>query len=189
MDLFSILVIAVGLAMDAFAVSVASGVSIKKMGLRQTLTIAASFAIFQALMPVIGWSAGLSFRTYIGGYAHWIAFGLLAGIGVKMIYEAFRLEEDEAIETTMPFSRLLLLSIATSIDALAVGLSFSVLNVTILAPALIIGFVTGGISHAGIIIGRKVGHLFEGKIEIIGGVILILIGLKILLEHLFSAPL
>lgn len=182
MDYFSILVIAVGLAMDAFAVSVACGVTIKQMGLRQTLTIAASFALFQALMPIVGWLAGLGFRDYIAAYDHWIAFGLLAGIGFKMIYEAGRLEEDEEIDA-MSGGRLLLLSLATSIDALAVGLSFSLLNITILTPALIIGFVTGGLSHGGIILGRKVGHLFEGKIEIIGGIILILIGLKILLEH------
>ncbi len=184
MDFFSIVVVAVGLAMDAFAVSVASGVTIKDIGLRQTLTIAASFAIFQALMPIIGWFAGLSFRNYIAAYDHWIAFGLLAGIGLKMIYEARKLEDDEKVEPVMTGVRLLLLSIATSIDALAVGLSFSILNITILTPALIIGFITGGMSHAGIILGRKVGHLFEGKIEIVGGVILILIGLKILFEHL-----
>jgi putative Mn2+ efflux pump MntP len=162
MGLFSTLVIAVGLGMDAFAVSVASGVAMKGMGLRQTLTIAASFAIFQALMPVLGWSAGLSFRNYIAAYDHWIAFGLLAGIGLKMIYEARRLEEGRQSEPVMTGGRLLLLSIATSIDALAVGLSFAVLNITILTPALIIGFVTGGMSHAGIILGRKVGHIFEG---------------------------
>lgn len=183
MDFFSIIVIAVGLAMDAFAVSVASGVTMKQMGLRQTLTIAASFALFQAFMPVIGWFAGLSFRNYIAAYDHWIVFGLLAGIGIKMIYESRRREDDEEVKPVMSGGRLLLLSIATSIDALAVGLSFAILSINILAPALIIGFVTGGLSHAGIILGRKVGHLFEGKIEIIGGVILILIGLKILLQH------
>lgn len=183
MDLFSILVIAVGLAMDAFAVSVACGVTIKQMGRRQTLTIAASFALFQGIMPIIGWLAGLGFREHITAYNHWIAFGLLAGIGIKMIFEAGRLEEKEKVEPSMSGGRLLLLSFATSIDALAVGLSFSVLNITILTPALVIGFVTGGLSHGGIILGRKVGHLFEGKIEIIGGVILILIGLKILLQH------
>ncbi len=183
MDFFSIIVIAVGLAMDAFAVSVACGVTIKDMGLRQTLTIAASFALFQAFMPVIGWLAGLSFREYIGAYDHWIAFVLLAGIGVKMIYEAGQLEEEENEKSFMSGGRLLLLSIATSIDALAVGLSFSILNITILTPALVIGFITGGLSHGGIILGRKVGHLFEGKIEVIGGIILILIGLKILLQH------
>lgn len=188
MDLFSILVIAVGLAMDAFAVSVACGVTIKHIGLRQTLTIAASFALFQAFMPMLGWLAGLSFREYIASYDHWIAFGLLAGIGLKMIYEAGQLEEEEEAEPGMSAGRLLLLSIATSIDALAVGLSFSILNITILTPALIIGFVTGGMSHGGIIIGSRVGHLFEGKIEIAGGIVLILIGLKILLQHTVLAP-
>lgn len=188
MDLFSTLVIAVGLGMDAFAVSVASGVAIKQMGLRQTLTIAASFALFQGLMPILGWSAGLSLRSYIADYDHWIAFGLLAGIGLKMIYEARKLEDDKPSDPVMTGGRLLLLSIATSIDALAVGLSFAILNIVIFTPALIIGFVTGGMSHAGIILGRKVGHLFEGKIEIIGGIILILIGLKILLEHTVLAP-
>jgi len=187
MDFFSILVISVGLAMDAFAVSVACGVTITRMDLRQTLKIAASFALFQALMPIIGWSAGLGFREYIAAYDHWIAFGLLAGIGLKMIYEARKLEKDaersEELDTVMTAGRLLLLSIATSIDALAVGLSFAVLNITILTPALIIGFITGGMSHAGIILGRRVGHLLEGKVEIIGGVILILIGVKILFEH------
>lgn len=187
MDFFTILVISVGLAMDAFAVSVACGVTITSIGLRQTLTIAASFALFQAFMPVIGWSAGLGFRGYIEPYDHWIAFVLLAGIGLKMIYEARQLEGDDGdnnIDAVMTAGRLLLLSIATSIDALAVGLSFSILNITILTPALIIGFITGGMSHAGIILGRKVGHLLEGKVEIIGGVILILIGLKILFEHI-----
>jgi putative Mn2+ efflux pump MntP len=187
MDFFSILVIAVGLGMDAFAVSVACGVTITRIGLRQTLTIAASFALFQALMPVVGWSAGLTFRIYIEPWDHWVAFGLLAGIGLRMIYESRRLEdheEDSAVDPVMTAGRLLLLSIATSIDALAVGLSFAILDITILTPALIIGFITGGMSHGGIILGRKVGHLLEGKVEIIGGVILILIGLKILFEHL-----
>ncbi len=130
----------------------------------------------------------MSFRNYIAAYDHWIAFGLLAGIGLRMIYEARRLEDDKPSELVMTGGRLLLFSIATSIDALAVGLSFAILNIVIFTPALIIGFVTGGMSHAGIILGRKVGHLFEGKIEIIGGIILILIGLKILLEHTVLAP-
>jgi len=187
MDFFTILVIAVGLAMDAFAVSVACGVTIKHIGLRQTLTIAASFALFQALMPVVGWSAGLGFREAIAAYDHWLAFALLAGIGGKMIVEGRQLEpgaERSGIDSAMTAGRLLLLSIATSIDALAVGLSFSILNITIITPALIIGIITGGMSHAGILLGRKVGHLLRGKVEIIGGVILILIGGKILFEHL-----
>lgn len=169
--------------MDAFAVSVASGVTIKAMRIRQTLVIALSFGMFQGIMPIIGWMAGIGFRDYIADYDHWLAFGLLVAIGAKMIYESFQLEDDECGEFCMTGGRLLLLSIATSIDALAVGLSFSFLNVTILTPALIISIVTFVLSYAGIMIGRKVGHLFEGKIEIAGGVVLILIGFKILLEH------
>ncbi len=183
MDFFSIFVIAVGLSMDAFAVSVASGVTIKAMRLRQTIIIALSFGLFQGVMPIIGWMAGHGFRHYIAAYDHWLAFGLLVAVGAKMIYESFQLEEDECDEFCMTGGRLLLLSIATSIDALAVGLSFSFLNITILTPALIISLVTFVISYAGIIIGRRIGHLFEGKIVIAGGVVLILIGLKILLEH------
>lgn len=183
MDLFTVFIIAVGLAMDAFAVSVASGVTIKNMHLRQTLTIALSFGLFQGIMPIIGWLAGVSFRDYIADYDHWLAFGLLVAIGAKMIYESFQLEDDECGEFCMTGGRLLLLSIATSIDALAVGLSFSFLNVTILTPALIISVVTFILSYAGIIMGQRIGHLFEGKIEIVGGIVLILIGFKILLDH------
>lgn len=187
MDFFSILVIAVGLAMDAFAVSVASGVTIKAMRLRQTVTIAFSFGLFQGIMPVIGWLAGVGFRDYIADYDHWLVFILLVAIGAKMIYEARRLEEDECDEFCMTGGRLFFLSVATSLDALAVGLSFSLLNVNILTPALIIGAVTFTLSYAGIIFGRRMGHLFEGRIEIVGGVILILIGLKILLQHTIYA--
>lgn len=183
MDFFATLVIAFGLAMDAFAVSVASGVTISQMGLRQTLTIALSFGLFQGVMPIIGWLAGLGFRDYISAFEHWVAFGLLVAIGAKMIYESFQLEEDTCNEFCITGGRLLLLSIATSIDALAVGLSYSLLDVTIFLPALIIGLVTLVLSYLGIIIGQRMGHLFEGKIEIAGGVILILIGFKILLEH------
>jgi len=183
MDFFSILVIAVGLAMDAFAVSVASGVTITAMGLRQTMTIALSFGLFQGIMPIIGWLAGIGFRDYIAAYDHWLAFLLLTAIGAKMIYESFQLEEDHCDEFCMTGGRLFLLSVATSIDALAVGLSFSFLNITILTPALIIGVVTFLLSYLGIILCQRIGHVFEGKIEIAGGIVLILIGLKILLEH------
>lgn len=183
MHFFSTLTIAFGLAMDAFAVSVASGVTVKAMGLRQTMTIAFSFGLFQGIMPIVGWLAGVGFRESIAAYDHWIAFLLLAAIGAKMIYESFQLEQDHCDEFCMTGGRLFLLSLATSIDALVVGLSFSLLNVTILAPALIIGVVTFLLSGLGIILGRRVGHVFEGKIEIAGGVILILIGVKILIDH------
>ncbi len=187
MDFLSTLVIAFGLAMDAFAVSVASGVTITAMGLRQTVTIALSFGLFQGIMPVIGWLAGIGFREYIAAYDHWLAFVLLVAIGAKMIYESFQLEEDHCDEFCMTGGRLFLLSMATSIDALAVGLSFSLLNITILTPALIIGVVTFLLSYLGILLGRRVGHFFEKKIEIAGGIILILIGVKILCEHTIFA--
>ena len=186
MSFYSAFVIAIGLAMDAFAVSIASGVTIKQMRLRQTLAIALSFGIFQGIMPILGWLAGLGFREYIAAYDHWLAFLLLAGVGAKMIYESFQLEEDDCDEFCMTGGRLLLLSIATSLDALAVGLSFSFLDITIFLPALMIGVVTFILSYAGVILGQKVGHLFEGKIEIVGGIILIGIGFKILLEHLIA---
>jgi putative Mn2+ efflux pump MntP len=185
MSFYSTFIIALGLAMDAFAVSIASGVTIQQMRLRQTLTIALSFGFFQGIMPILGWMAGLGFREHIAAYDHWLAFLLLAGVGAKMIYESFQLEDDECDEFCMTGGRLLLLSIATSIDALAVGLSLSFINVTIFLPALMIGVVTFILSYAGVMIGKKAGHLFEGKIEIAGGLILIGIGFKILLEHLF----
>ena len=123
MTFLSAFVIAVGLAMDAFAVSIASGVTIKQMGLRQTFIIALSFGLFQGIMPIIGWLSGIGFRDYIAAYDHWLAFGLLLAVGAKMIYESFQLEEDSCDEFCMTGGRLFLLSVATSIDALAVGLS------------------------------------------------------------------
>lgn len=183
MDLITILLIAVGLAMDAFAVAVASGISLKRHRARHALRIAAFFGAFQAIMPVLGWLAGLTLQDYIAGIDHWIAFGLLVGIGVKMIVEAFKLEEDEKDPSDMNLHLLFLLSIATSIDALAVGLSFAFLEISIATPAIIIGVVTFVLALIGVHLGSRVGHLFENKIEIIGGAILIGIGAKILLEH------
>ena len=184
MDFFSTFVIAVGLAMDAFAVSIASGVTIQRMAHRQAATIALSFGLFQGIMPIIGWFSGVGFRSYIAAFEHWLAFGLLVAIGAKMIYESFHLEEDAQDAFSMTGGRLLLLSIATSIDALTIGVSFSFLHADIYLPALMIGVVTFILSYGGIIIGSTFGHLFEKKIEIIGGVILILIGFKILFEHI-----
>ncbi|HOW28588.1 MAG TPA: manganese efflux pump MntP family protein [Elusimicrobiota bacterium] len=184
MDLLTTLLIAIGLSMDAFAVAVASGIALNNLKTKDALTIATSFGLFQAVMPVLGWWTGLSLRQFISGIDHWIAFGLLSAIGVKMIYEATRLDDDEKPMSSLRFRVLLLLAIATSIDALAVGLSFAFLHVPIIAPSLIIGAVTFVLSFAGVYLGRRVGHLFENKIEILGGLILIGIGLKILLQHL-----
>lgn len=186
MDLVSIVIIAVALSMDAFAVSITNGIIIKNICLKNHLKIALFFGLFQGVMPVIGWAGGSYFRSYIELYDHWLAFGLLAIIGGKMIHEAFSFEEKEKAAKTncLHFPTLLLMSVATSIDALAAGISFAVLDVDILMPAVIIGLITALMSFIGIKIGDTVGHLFENRIEIIGGLMLIAIGVKVLVEHL-----
>ncbi len=184
MDTLTILFIAVGLAMDAFAVSITCGVSMVKLRVRSALRIALAFGGFQALMPVMGYLAGLSIRTFMVSVDHWIAFSLLVFIGCKMIYESFSMDGDGKKRNADDALTLLGLSIATSIDALAVGFSLSLLKVDIIAPALIIGVVTFLISFAGTYIGTRVGHLFERKVEVLGGLILIGIGIKILVVHM-----
>lgn len=186
MSFLTIVLIALGLSMDAFAVAVANGVSLKQCRAKHALLIASFFGAFQAIMPIIGWLAGLSLKNFISNIDHWIAFGLLAFIGGKMILESLELKEAGGRNQDLCLKRLFLLSIATSIDAVAVGLSFAFINVSIAAPALIIGIVTFVVSFMGVFIGKKVGHFFENKIGIIGGVILIGIGLKILIEHLIT---
>jgi putative Mn2+ efflux pump MntP len=176
--------IAFGLAMDAFAVSIASGVTIKHLRIRNALTIAAFFGSFQAFMPLIGWLAGLTLRDFISGVDHWVAFGLLNGIGFKMIYESCKVESIERKINPLNIFVLLILSVATSIDALAVGLSLSFLKIAIAIPALVIGTVTFLLTLLGVFVGSRVGHFFEKKIEILGGLMLIGIGIKILIEHL-----
>jgi putative Mn2+ efflux pump MntP len=183
-DTLTILFIAVGLAMDAFAVSITCGVSMVKLRVRSALRIALAFGGFQALMPVMGYLAGLSIRAFMESVDHWIAFSLLVFIGCKMIYESFSMDADEKKRDADDALTLLGLSIATSIDALAVGFSLSLLKVDIIAPALIIGAVTFLISFAGTYIGTRVGHLFERKVEVLGGLILIGIGIKILIQHM-----
>ena len=184
MDAFSIICIAFGLAMDAFAVSITSGVTIKYLRINSALTIATCFGSFQAVMPLIGWLAGLSLRDVISGFDHWIAFGLLSSIGFKMIYESCKGESSEREINTLSVFALLILSVATSIDALAVGISLSFLKISIAIPAIIIGIVTFLLTLFGVFIGNRFGHFFENKIEIVGGLILIGIGIKILIEHL-----
>lgn len=183
MNILTIFFIAFALAMDAFAVSVASGVIIRSQKIKKALVIGAMFGGFQMFMPVIGYGAGYTFRLYITAFDHWIAFGLLVAIGIKMIYEAMRLEVIKQSALEISGFRLLGLSIATSIDALAVGVSFSFLKVAIFLPVLIIGAVTFSTSFLGVLLGNKFGGLFKKKIEILGGLILVVIGIKILLEH------
>lgn len=187
MDLLGIFVIAVGLAMDAFAVSVSAGTMTLKDKLKTAAVLASAFGFFQALMPIIGWYAGTFFAWLIIGYAHYVAFVLLAFIGAGMIKEG--LTDDGAGGNEMPQdfgkpSVVLLLAIATSIDALAVGISFAVLEEPILIPAIIIGIVTFVISVIGLCLGDKLSEKSRSKAEIFGGIILILVGLKILLENI-----
>lgn len=171
--------------MDAFAVSITSGITIRHLRVKHALKIALFFGFFQAIMPVIGWLLGVSVRHAISGFDHWIAFGLLNIIGGKMIYESFKLQPNKEEIDPQNIYVLFLLSIATSIDALAIGLSLSFLKVAIIFPAIIIGIITFLLSFFGVHIGNKVGHFFEKKIEMIGGLVLIGIGFKILIEHLF----
>ncbi|MBN2324132.1 MAG: manganese efflux pump [Spirochaetes bacterium] len=170
--------------MDAFAVSIASGVTIKELRLEHALRIALFFGGFQAFMPLLGWLAGGTLSDATATVDHWIIFGILLFIGGKMIYESVRIKENERRIDCTKVSVLLFLSLATSIDALAAGFSFAFLDLGIVRPVLVIGGVTFCLSLAGVYIGDRIGHLFESKIEIVGGIVLIGVGIKILVEHL-----
>ena len=184
MELWELFMIAVGLAMDAFAVSLSNGMAIPNLRLRDALKFGFFFGLFQALMPLIGWAAGHLFSSYITAFDHWIAFALLGYIGAKMIYDVIRGGDEEAQGSTQ-FSILIVLAVATSIDALAVGISLAMAgNVNILTAVLLIGVITFTLSAAGVKIGNVFGSRFEKKAQTAGGVILVLLGLKILLEHL-----
>jgi putative Mn2+ efflux pump MntP len=184
MDVLAIVLIAIGLAMDALAVSIAKGIAIERNRRQSAVLLASFFGGFQMMMPAIGYFVGLSFREIVMGIDHWIAFGLLALIGSKMIYDSTR-KEGERENDTIHLHSLVILSIATSIDALMVGLSFALLQTSILEPILTIGIVTFSLSLIGFLFGCGLGKVFGNRIKIVGGLILIGIGLRILLEHLF----
>lgn len=187
MSIISIFLIGLGLAMDAFAVSLTLGMNTtKKDKLGMALKASIFFGGFQGLMPFIGWAIGISFADSIEKIDHWVAFILLALIGGKMIFEAIK-EEDTAKKQEKGYSnkRFLILAIATSIDALAVGISFAFLNVNIVSAIIIIAIITFILCMIGVYLGKALGKLFGAKAEIIGGAILIIIGIKILIEHLF----
>ena len=173
--------------MDAFAVAVCKGLKMQKLNLKQTAIISLFFGGFQALMPFIGWALGVGFRSYIESFDHWIAFILLMFIGGKMAYESFK-NEDDANDCGFDIKELLVMAIATSIDALAVGIAFAMDNIDTLTEILlsiaIIGITTFVLSAIGVFIGHKFGSAYKNKAELAGGVILMLIGIKILLEHL-----
>ena len=186
MQLLNISAIAVALAMDAFAVAIAAGVMLKKISFRQNFRLAWHFGLFQAMMPVLGWSAGLSIRDWIADYDHWAAFGLLAFVAQGMLRAAFKKEtdEDESKDPTRGLT-MVMLSVATSIDALAVGLSLSMISVSIWTPALIIGLVAGAFTTAGMHLGKNIGNVrrMSRYAEALGGMVLLLIGFNILREH------
>lgn len=189
MDAATTILLSLGLAADAFAVAVSSGLAIKHMKVNKALKIALFFGVFQALMPVLGWLIGLSFSFLITPIDHWIAFGLLSFIGGRMIYESLQSEECEKKFNPLDTGTLITLSVATSIDALAVGLGFAVLKDSIALAVTAIGFITFFLAFAGVFIGHKCGNLFANKIEILGGAILIFIGSRILFMHLTELPL
>ncbi len=188
MSLTMILLTAVGLAMDAFAVAVCKGLAMPEVEKGFALRLAAYFGGFQALMPLLGWLLGSRFAAYVQRFAPWIAFGLLAFIGANMLRESFSRQEGEDEPGETGRRELLLLALATSIDALAVGVTFSMLElaVSVWGAFVLIGIVTFCISLAGVWVGCSFGRQYKSRAEFVGGCILILIGLKVLLEHLFG---
>ena len=185
MDLVSIVLISIGLAMDAFAVSVCKGLSMKKLEIKKTIIIGLYFGLFQGLMPVIGYLLGIKFSSFVESVDHWIAFVLLGFIGFKMIKESLSKEECSKIDDDVSFKNMVVLAIATSIDALAVGITFAFLKTNYVAISFVlIGVITFILSMLGVKIGNVFGSKYEKKAEFAGGLILVLLGIKILLEHL-----
>ncbi len=186
MAFFNIIAIAVALAMDAFAVAIVTGATLRNIKLRQVFRLSWHFGFFQAMMPVIGWSAGLSVRDHIEKYDHWIAFALLAFVAAKMLKDAFETHDDNK-NTNDPTkgSSLVLLSVATSIDALAVGLSLSVIEISVWTPAFIIGVIAALFTIAGLYLGSRASNvtIISRYAEVIGGIVLFAIGINILYEH------
>lgn len=184
MTLFELFLIAVGLSMDAFAVSICKGLSMQKLNKKHALIIGLYFGGFQALMPFIGYSLGVHFQNAIVSYDHWIAFVLLCLIGINMIKES-RSDEEESVDASVDFKEMIVLAVATSIDALAVGVTFAFLQVNIAPAVSFIGVITFTLSVIGVKVGNVFGMKYKAKSEFAGGLILVLIGAKILIEHLF----
>ena len=183
MGILEILLLGIGLAMDAFAVSICKGLSMKKMNWKNAIIIALYFGVFQALMPMIGYFLGTTFESLVTTFDHWIAFVLLSVIGGNMIKESFDKEEEKKNDN-VDFKTMIVLALATSIDALAVGITFAFLDVNLLLAISIIGIVTFIISMLGVKVGNKFGDRYQNKAELVGGIILVVLGIKILLEHL-----
>jgi putative Mn2+ efflux pump MntP len=186
MDVWGIVAVAFGLAADALAVSIASGVDLQEVNTRQVFRVAFHFGLFQSLMPIVGWLAGSFVSSWFGAFEHWLAFGLLVGIGMKMILDSLRQEEKRSRRDPSRGWTLVALALATSMDALAVGLGLAFVRVSIWLPSLVIGFVTASLSALGMLFGARLGQKVGLWATWLGGLMLIGIGLKILLEHLGS---
>ncbi len=184
MELFTILIIAISLSFDTFAVSVSSGLILRRIDFVNASKIAVTLALFQAAMPVVGWLVGSGIKNYAESIDHWIAFGILSVLGGKMIYESFRSDPEDRSFNPLELKVMIGMAIATSIDALIVGFSFALLDYKILISVGIIGAVTYIVAMLGMLFGKKIGSRNGRRMEVIGGIMLILIGLKILLEHL-----
>jgi len=186
MDLLTIAIISIALAMDAFSISITKGFTIKNITTMETLWFGIFFGGFQAFMPILGWISGTQLEHFVSSIAPWIAFILLVGIGLKMIYESLteKDQKDSDRKGRFSFKELTLLAIATSIDAFAVGVTFAILKTPIIIPIILIGLTSFIFSEIGVIIGKKIGHFFGDKFEIVGGIVLVLLGLKILLDGL-----
>jgi manganese efflux pump family protein len=184
--LITLFLIALGLSGDTFAVSISSGLTLNKIKFVQALRIAFVLGIFQAVMPVIGWYLGLQIKDFIQDFDHWVAFISLSLIGGKMIIESYKSEDKKKPFNPLNLLVLIGISIATSIDALIVGISFALISVNMSAAFFIIGFTTFFVAMTGVLIGKKTGNKIGKKAEIIGGVILIMIGLRILIQHLMT---
>lgn len=183
----TLLILAIALAMDSVAVSIAIGSKYHELSIARILFIAGLFGFFQGAMPIAGYFVGVSFTQYVQTYAHWLAFFLLAGLGVKMLYEAYKNEFDEEV-SDLSNKTLLTLAIATSIDAMAVGVTFAFLQTDIITATTVIALVTFGLCVMAVYIGKKLGSMLENKAEMLGGLILIALGCKILGEHLGFLP-
>ena len=183
MEVLEIVLIAIGVAMDAFAVSICKGLSMKKMNWKKALIIGGYFGIFQGIMPLIGYFLGVTFQSLVTQIDHWVAFVLLLFVGLKMLKEAFA-NDSENINDDVDFKTMIVLAVATSIDALAIGITFAFLQTNILLAVTAIGIITFAVCVIGVKIGNKFGDKYERKAETVGGLILILMGIKILLEHL-----
>ena len=187
LDIWTLLGVSIALAVDAFAVALAAGAVLNPLAERRWFRLSFHFGLFQALMPIAGWLAGRSMLHWISAYDHWIAFGLLSLIGGRMIFEATKNGEDKKfVRDPTKGLTMVMLSVATSIDALAVGFSLAILKISIWFPALIIGVVAAILTFTGMLLGKKVGSLWGQRVEVVGGIVLCLIGVKILMDHLFA---